>query len=342
MAAENPIYGNALSMMDIASHSGSDGKYLKIIEILSENNPILQDLKSVVANNGMFHVSAIRTGLPQGSYRAFYQGVPTEKATVTQIQESCAMLESFAKPDARLIDLNADRGNVLISQNKAFIEGLGQHQARTLFYGDPAINPNEFRGLSARYNSIGTDERKSSFNVIDAGGAATSTELTSAWIINWGEDKIHGIYPKGSVAGLRHEDLGKKLAQDSNGHEYMTYVSHYMWDLGLMVSDWRWAIRIANIDVSALKDAGKDSYTGPQLGLLLWDALEKIQGMSPAGCSFYAARPVWGAIQKLAQAKGNLALQLKDWNGQILPTIGDIPIKVCDAISRHENHVPTV
>lgn len=338
MSMADPIYGHSLSLRDIVSHS-IDRRYEPIVEFLNRENPILQDIRLVEANKGLYHNVIVRTSLPEGTFRAMYQGVPTEKATVTQIQEKTTMLESFAKIDTRMLDLTKDRGNILLSQSKAFIEGMGQHQARTIFYGNPSVNPNEYLGLANRYNQIGTNRMLRSYNVIDAGG--TGANLTSIWLIGWAEDRLCGIYPAGSQAGLRHDDLGVSLALDSNGNEYTASTQHYMWDMGLAVSDWRWCVRIANVDIDALAQAGTPGYTGPDIGLTMWDAIGKIPNRSASGMFFYCPSKVWVAIHKLAMRTNNVNLTLMQWNGQELPSINQAPFRVCDAISEHEQHVET-
>jgi hypothetical protein len=54
------------------------------------------------------------------------------------------------------------------------------------------------------------------------------------------------------VTGLRHEDMGRWPVLDANGNTYMAYRDHYKWKIGLTVRDWRYVVRIANIDVSDL------------------------------------------------------------------------------------------
>ncbi len=53
-------------------------------------------------------------------------------------------------------------------------------------------------------------------NVIDAGG--TGDTLTSIWLVSWGDNTVHGIYPKGSKSGLEHEDLGRLTVADEKGN----------------------------------------------------------------------------------------------------------------------------
>lgn len=339
MAMQDPRYGEALSMMDIARLTGADKKYLPIIEIMNKSNPIVEDLLSIQANSGMVHEMAVRTSLPHGTFRMFYQGTPTEKSTTAQIRESCSLLETNAIMDKALIDIHANRGNIMLSQSKAFIEGLGQTQARTIFYGNSSINPNEYRGLATRYDRIELNDTDSPFyNVIDAGG--TGDNLSSMWIISFGADKIHGIYPTGSVSGLQHIDMPMDYAYDSTGKKFLAYRQHYSWRWGLAVPDWRYAVRIANVDIASLQTAGTSAYSGPDLGNIVWDAIERLPNDGRDGTFIYCSPKVWTAFQKMAANKFNLALSLQEWNGRILPAVNSMMLKRCDAILEHEAHVP--
>ncbi len=42
--------------------------------------------------------------------------------------------------------------------------------------------------------------------------------------------------------------------EDANGGKYEGYRTHYKWDNGLALRDWRYVVRIANIDVSNLQN----------------------------------------------------------------------------------------
>ncbi|MFN7073990.1 phage major capsid protein, partial [Proteus mirabilis] len=59
-----------------------------------------------------------------------------------------------------------------------------------------------------------------------------------------------GIVPKGSKAGLEQNQLGEVTLQDDNGGKYQGYRTHFKWENGLTVRDWRYVVRIANIDLS--------------------------------------------------------------------------------------------
>ena len=127
--------------------------------------------------------------------------------------------------------------------------------AKTLFYGNTFTNPEQFMGLAPRYNTVVAATNGDAVNVIDMGGTASTN--TSMWVVTWGPQYCFGMFPKGSVAGLQHRDLGDMVpAYDSNNNQYRAYRTHFKWDCGLVVKDWRYVVRIANIDVTTLSATG--------------------------------------------------------------------------------------
>ena len=64
------------------------------------------------------------------------------------------------------------------SEDIAFMEGLGQTWAQTLFYGNTVANPAQFMGLSPFFNTKSTATAKNATNVIDAGLTA---QRESGW-----------------------------------------------------------------------------------------------------------------------------------------------------------------
>src|SRR3546814_20258109 len=78
--------------------------------------------------------------------------------------------------------------------------------------------------------------------------------------------------PKGTQAGIEHNDLGEGDEFDASNNRYRALMDHYIWRNGLMLRDWRYGVRIANIDAAALTH---DS-SNVQLITLITRALELI------------------------------------------------------------------
>jgi len=207
---------------------------------------------------------------------------------------------------------------------------MNQQMAQTLFYGDSSVNPQQFMGLSSRYSSKSAGNGQ---NIIDAGG--TGTDNTSIWLVVWGENTVHGIFPKGQKAGLQMEDKGQETLIDANGGRYEGYRTHYKWDNGLSLRDWRYVVRIANIDVSDLSVPG----SAANIVSLMVKALHRIPNRGMGKPVFYMNRTVAQALDLQSLDKASLALTVKETEGEWWTAFRGVPIRETDAILETEARV---
>ena len=324
------IGNTALTYTDWAKRY-NDGRISVIVELLSQTNEILDDMRWVEGNLPTGHRTSVRTGLPQGTWRQLNYGVQPTKSTTTQIADACGMLETYSEIDKALADLNGNSAEFRLSEDKAFLEGLSQQLAQTLFYGNTATSPEKFMGLAPRFNTA-SGTAAISQNVIDAGG--TGADNTSVWLVVWGDLTVHGIFPKGSKAGLQMRDLGEQTLTDINGNRFQGYRTHYKWDAGLTVRDWRYAVRIANIDVSDLS-----APTPPDLTKFMIKATHKVPSLKTGQPVFYMNRTgrQWLDIQ--AATKDNVMLKISEFEGRPVREFLGIPIRTCDQILNTEPRV---
>lgn len=324
------IGNTALTYTDWAKRY-NDGRISVIVELLSQTNEILDDMRWVEGNLPTGHRTSVRTGLPQGTWRQLNYGVQPTKSTTSQITDACGMLETYSEIDKALADLNGNSSEFRLSEDKAFLEGLSQQLAQTLFYGNTATSPEKFMGLAPRFNTA-SGTAAISQNVIDAGG--TGADNTSVWLVVWGDLTVHGIFPKGSKAGLQMRDLGEQTLTDINGNRFQGYRTHYKWDAGLTVRDWRYAVRIANIDVSDLS-----AVTPPDLTKFMIKATHKVPSLKTGQPVFYMNRTgrQWLDIQ--AATKDNVMLKISEFEGRPVREFLGIPIRTCDQILNTEPRV---
>ncbi|CVA10422.1 major capsid protein [Serratia marcescens] len=320
---------NALTLTDWAKRVDPNGKVAVIVELLSQTNPILTDMLYVEANEATAHQTTVRTGLPEATWRLLNYGVQPSKSTTAQVKDSIGMLESYAEVDKKLADLNGNTTEFRMSEDRAFIESMNQQMAETLFYGDTSISPQRFTGLSARYND---KSAKSGQNIVDAGG--TGSNLTSIWLVVWGSDTVHGIFPKGGTAGLSHDDKGQVTLEDPQKGKYEGYRTHYQWDNGLTVRDWRYAVRIANVDTTKL---GADD--GPNLATLMVQALHRIPNLQMGKAVFYMNRDAAEYLDIQATEKASLAISVKETEGVWWTSFRGVPVRTCDALLSTESQV---
>jgi hypothetical protein len=323
------IIGTAVTLQDVARRVDPNGKVDKIVEILAETNEILQDMRWVEGNLPTGHLTTILTGLPTSTWRQLNYGVQPSKSTTAQVTDTCGMLEAYAEIDKALADLNGNTVEFRLSEDRAFLEAMNQQMAETLFYGDTKKHPQRFMGLAPRYNSLSAESGK---NIVNAGGEGNTN--TSIWLVCWGENTAHGIYPKGSKAGFQHHDLGEVTLEDVNKGKYQGYRTHYKWDCGLTVRDWRFISRIANIDV---RDLAGTSCTDPaDLIDLMIDAYYKIPNMNMGKPVFYCNRTILSYLHKQARKDANVNLYLDNVEGRPIVRFLGIPIRQCDQIKNIE------
>lgn len=297
------LAAGALTLADWAKRLDPDGKVPVVAELLSQSNEILEDAVFMEGNLPTGHRVVIRTGLPTAYWRSINQGIPTSKSTTVQVDESVGMLEAYARVDKDLAELNGNTAAFRLSEDTAFLEAMNQAQASTMLYGNPATDARQYLGLSTRYGTI--SGAGNSQNIIDAGG--TSTNNTSIYLVVWGENTVFCSFPKGSKAGLIHENQGVLTVYDSNNNPFQAYQTHYQWKNGLVVKDWRYVVRIANINTANLVAES----SAADLIKLMSRALDRIPNWGMGRAAFYMNRTVYSMLRIQALNKSNYALSVQ-------------------------------
>lgn len=326
-----------LTLADWAKRLDPEGKVeYKIAEILNQTNEILDDAVFIEGNLPTGHRVTIRTGLPSVYWRSLNQGVPRSKSTTAQVDESCGMLEAYSAVDKDLAELNGNTASFRLSEDVAFLEAMNQSQAQTMFYGNPATDPRQYLGLSTRYGTI--SGAGNAQNILDAGGTASNN--ASIWLVVWGENTVFCPFPKGSKAGLISEDDGILTIYDANGNPFKAYQTHYQWKNGLVVKDWRYVVRICNINTANLvaESAAAD------LIKLMSRALDRVPNLSMGRAAFYMNRTLFSMMRIQALNKSQNAVSVQEGLTQFgtptkwLDFLG-VPIRKVDQLLNTEARV---
>ena len=302
------LSSNNLTLADWAKRTDPEGRVPVVAELLSQTNEILEDCVFKEGNLPTGDRVVIRTGLPSVYWRALNQGIPNSKSTTAQVDEACGILEARSEVDKDLAMLNGNTAQFRLSEDVAFLEAMNQTQAATMFYGNPAIEPKSYLGLAARYSAL--TGSNNSQNVITAGGSGSDN--TSVYLVIWGDNTVYCPFPKGSTAGLMHEDLGEQTVYNSDGTRLQAYATRYQWKNGLVVKDWRYVVRICNIDVSDLVGVTgtQASSAATDLIKLMARAMYRIPNMSMGRAAFYMNRTVHSglAVKALDRSQNVLAV----------------------------------
>lgn len=245
MATIGNTYLNLIDMMKATE----DGKTIAtIIELLNATNPILDDAIAIECNMGTFHRHTIRTGLPAVTWGELYKGTPQSKSSKQQVDDTTGFLEALSTVDTRLLDISPNAAGVRLGEAKSFLEAMSQEMASSIFYRSTATAPETILGLSARYGVKGGGGAGN--QIVDAGG--TGSDNSSIWFVTWGEDTTALLYPKGTQAGIKREDMGKQRILDASGNPFYAMEEKFTWHAGITVKDFRWNARIANISAAAM------------------------------------------------------------------------------------------
>ena len=332
---------NNPTLLDLARVTAPDGSIAAVVEILNETNEVLADMSWIEGNLKTGHRTTTRTGIPAPTWRKLHGGVQPNKSTTVQVTDNIGMLEAYAEVDKALSDLNGNTAEFRLQENRPHIEGMNQEIVDTLFFGNEATEPEAFTGFAPRFANLTSDQN--SDNVID--GGAAGVDNGSIWLVVWGPNTVHGIIPKGSVAGLQVTDLGEVTLEDasdgSNTGRMQAYRTHYRWDAGLSVRDWRYIVRIANIDKSltfsdSIFTAGTFT-NGANLPDLMFKALRQIPNMSAGRPAFYMSRDMMTSVfQRIEAATGGSTLKSENVGGKILTTWHGVPLRRVDALAGDE------
>jgi hypothetical protein len=259
------------------------------------------------------------------------------------------VLEAWSQIDELELVGMGDPEEFRQNEDAAFLEGLGQSIEGTIFYGNSVQTPAEFMGLAPFYNTIAGAQNGA--NVIDGGGTGSSN--ASIWVMGWGERSIYGLYPRGSKAGLTSDDRGTTVpGYDSVGNPFKAYTMVFQHMIGLCPNDWRYGVRIANLDTTT---AGLAGPTPPDLFTLLTKAVRLLphlgKGISgvaktdaPKGDPgirpvIYLDRTLGYYCDVQGMRNKNVLLTVNDAAGKVQDVFRGVPLRFSDQLLNTEARV---
>lgn len=325
-----------LNLIDI--HKQNDPRTGEIIEVLKQQNPILDDAVAMECNMGATHRHGIRTGLPTPVWGRLYQGIPQSKSSVQQVDDTTGFLEARSGVDTRALELSKNPAALRLGEAMSHLEAMNQEMATGMFYHDTATTPEKFKGLAARFGVKGGGGAGN--QIIDAGG--TGSDNTSIWFVTWGDHACHLLYPSGTKAGVDRQDKGEQRVTDENGNAYYVKEEVFRWHMGMAVKDWRYVVRIANIDTSELLAGNVDIYKWMRLAY--WKLQSRRMDGKTSRIAVYANRDVLAALDGQATGFGAAANQFlhvtpRELEGKEVLTYRGMPLRETDALLNTEARV---
>lgn len=252
------IGSTVLNTIDILSQRGPDGKATAAqINLMAKLSPVFRNARWGPCNDGTRHQHNVLMKLPSVQWGRLYQGVPASKSGHAQVFDTTGFIEALVQVDERQLKLHPGEENVvMMNEAEGFVESIAQTFESAFFYSDITTTPDQFKGLAARYGVKATSG--AGRQIIDAGG--TGSDNTSVWFVTWGDKQVSLLHPEGMESGIKHDPKGSQRVLDASGNPY--WAREEMWTLhcGVAVGDYRYNVRIANIDVSDLAAGSVDIY----------------------------------------------------------------------------------
>lgn len=320
------------TLLEHAKMFGPDDNVAEYVEALAQDNEILQDLPFVECNKMTSHQHTVEVALPDIYWKLLGAGVLASDGAFAQIEDATGIMESWSNVEKALADIGGQAARVRMNRAKQHLSAQGIEFAQTFFYG-AASSPEEFIGMSPRYSSLSAVNAE---NIINAGG--TGSDNSSIWLLGFGEMKLHGIFAKGTKAGINREDFGAVVVdnwQGTTGAQAVVYKEKFGGNFGIALADWRHAVRICNIDVSLLVS----ETNAADLLKLMIKAIHRIPGGAMNGkYKFFMNRTVheFLDIQGRDAVIAGGGINYENVGGKRLMSFRGIPIGRCDALLESE------
>lgn len=321
-----------LTYSELAKRLGPDGKIAEAVNILAQTNEMIDDMVVTEGNLPNGHQIAIKTAITTPVLRMYNQGVSPTTGKSGQIVEPMAMLEDRSEADKDLAELNGNVGQFRMDEAETHLEGMNQRFQESFIYGS-AATPGDIIGFAPRYSDLSGGNAD---NILDGGG--TGSDNLSIFLVGWHKKYCHAFHPKGAKVGLLHEDLGIIDAFDADNKRFRAYSDWFQWKFGLAVGDWRYVVRIANIDVSNLVNES----SAANLIKLMSKSIDRIPSRS-ASLSFYCNATVTSMLRIQGLNNSTSAVEVQralDQFGRVgsISFLG-IPVKRVDQMLNTEERV---
>jgi len=250
----------------VGNYSSMDARaqYVQPAKVLQRACPLLQFLPMVASNNVLSNIATRTDYLPTPGTRRFNEGAPFTTSKNTPLSDPISMFVDYCVADKELVKIQNDPAAWMADQIDNHVEGFQQKLESELLYGNLAMDPGGFNGLATRFNNLESYPNGDQTWVPNVWNGGATGNATSIWAFEFGKDKVYGIYPPNSPAGLEIQTLGEQtwnlptatsgiLAQ---GKAIQAYVTYLQWKIGIQVADERCVQRIANVNPTALSSPG--------------------------------------------------------------------------------------
>lgn len=327
--------GSIVSLADLAKMTDPDGSIAKVVELLTQQNPLLASMHWKQGNLPTGHQFTYRTGLPSVSWVKIGEGITPTKGRTNQMTDTCGIANTRSTVPYALAELNGNSAAFLAAQEVPFVQALENELETALFtYDNTGDNPERILGFGPRFSA--TTSVFGGSQTIKANGTQSGADNTSIWLVCWGDDTVAGIVPKGSKAGFERIPMGKQYVLDASSNPYLAYTTEWFWKAGLTVQDPRAVAAVRGIDVSLLAADNGTPSTGAFLINDMVKAYHKLYMPNRGRCVWYCNRTVGTYLHLSAMTKASSQLTIETAFGMPITHALGFPVVTTDGIPSTE------
>jgi hypothetical protein len=314
-----------LTLLEVAKRRDPNGDAATIAEIINEKNAIFSDVPWMEANGALYHKFVQRLSLPEVQKRKFNKGIDSVASKTISKQIGLSNYEDYSDIDKALADASPSPSETRMQEARAVVEAITQSFVGDLFYGSVAESTDDFDGVAVQLNDLTKP------TVVSNGGSGI--DLTSAYVVDWGMEKAHCVYPKGHPnAGVERTDRGVQTKVVDNGKMYEVYRDHFKLTGGLVVKDPRAIGRLCNIETDP---SGANTFDYK----LLIPVINQLRDPQSPNLVIYVNRTLHSQIEVAAAEKTNGFYTAEDVFGRPVPKFRGIPVRLAEGILDSEEEV---
>jgi hypothetical protein len=253
----------------INNYSSADARaqFVQPAKVLRRACPLLEFLPMIPSNNITSNIATRTDYLPTPATRRFNEFAAVTSAKNTSLSDPIAMFVDWCVQDKEVVAIQNNPAEWLSDQIDNHVEGFAQKLESEMWYGNMGTDPGAFNGLATRFHNTSSYPNGDNTwvpNVWDNG--YESGNGTSIWCFEFGKNKVQGIFPVNSPAGLEIRQLGEQTwtmptalsGMLASAKAIQALVTYMQWKIGLQVVDERCVQRIANVNPTALASGGFD------------------------------------------------------------------------------------
>lgn len=236
----------------------ADGKRAaRVIDVIDKLGvgEVLRDIPYFGANQGLKHRIIRTASEAAATRRSFYQGVTATIGTTQVIHEPVILFEKRVAPDEDHLDTIENPKQERRRLVKGAIRRIAEDFVNAIFNDNRTSGSEYIQGLAARLGTLSYPGHTTTTLPYVWNNGGSGSDLCSVYIVEWGEDASHCLYPSGGAVrgaklGIIARNKGKEAVADTDDSTavYYAYVTQLKKWAGLAVNDARKVTRIANVE----------------------------------------------------------------------------------------------